>query len=248
MGEIRSRLHLKNPLCLALDLADRDRGLAILALVGPHVGIVKCGSVPFLSWGREFLSAAEEAGVPVFLDLKWHDIPNTVFEVLSSLPSPAIRMVTLHAQGGEGMIASARQALNAMGENAPALIAVTLLTHLTLDEVQRLGYKSREDGVSRLGKMSLSSGADGLVMAPGELRQARNLWGPTPFLVTPGIRPSGPAGSKDDQANAKTPREALEDGSDLLVVGRPLLSAHDPLEATMTLLAEIGAAPSPHRG
>lgn len=242
MKEIRSHLGLKNPLCLALDLADRDRGLAMLALLGPHVGMVKCGSVPFLSWGREFLVAAEKLGIPVFLDLKWHDIPNTVFEVLSSLPSPAIRMVTLHAQGGPGMITSARRALNAMGEKAPALIAVTLLTHLTIDEVQTLGYKSREEGVSRLGQMALSSGADGLVMAPGELRHARELWGPAPFLVTPGIRPSGPMGSKDDQANAKTPREAREEGSDLLVVGRPLLEARDPLGATIGLLAEIGGS------
>ena len=240
MREIRERLGLKNPLCLALDLTDRGQGLALLRDLGPLVGMVKCGPVPFLSWGESFLSTAEGLGIPVFLDLKWHDIPNTVFETLSRLPSPAIRMVTIHAQGGTAMIAAARRALDASEKEPPALIAVTLLTHLTEEEVKEMGYPSREEGVDRLGSVALASGADGLVMSPGELARARTRWGGTPIFVTPGIRPLGPIGARDDQFNARSPREALNEGSDLLVVGRPIIAARDPREATYSLLADLG--------
>lgn len=240
MRGIRERLGLKNILCLALDLSDRGQGLALLRDLGPLVGMVKCGPVPFLSWGEDFLSTAERLGIPVFLDLKWHDIPNTVFETLSRLPSPAIRMVTIHAQGGTAMIAAAREALDSSGPEPPALIAVTLLTHLTEGEVQAMGYPSREEGVARLGSVALASGADGLVMSPGELARARTRWGETPFFVTPGIRPKGPTGARDDQFNARSPHEALSEGSDLLVVGRPIIGAQDPREATCSLLADLG--------
>ena len=107
-----------------------------------------------------------------------------------------------------------------------------------------MGYKSREEGVTRLGSVALLSGADGLVMSPGELSRARKLWGEEPFLVTPGIRPTGPTGAGDDQVNARSPQEALSEGSDLLVVGRPVLAAPDPREATLSLLAGISQKPS----
>ena len=249
---IRKRLGLKNPLCLALDLSERRQGMALLQELGPLCGMVKCGPVPFLSWGREFLEISEKLGLSVFLDLKWHDIPNTILETLSRLPSPAIRMVTLHAQGGAAMIAAARRSLDDSGPNPPALIAVTLLTHLTEEEVRDMGYRSREDGVARLGSVALSSGADGLVMSPGELSRSRELWGQEPFFVTPGIRPEGrPTGAGDDQLNAQSPQNALASGSDLLVVGSPIIAAVDPKQATLSLLAGINKQtqePSRHKG
>ncbi|MGC8528761.1 MAG: orotidine-5'-phosphate decarboxylase [Leptospirillia bacterium] len=239
MRGIRERLGLKNPLCLAIDLSERDQGIALLRDLGPLVGMVKCGPVPFLSWGKDFLVTAESLRIPVFLDLKWHDIPNTVFETLLRLPSPAIRMVTIHAQGGTAMISAARKSLDSLGPEPPALIAVTLLTHLTEAEVKEMGYPSREEGVVRLGSVALSSGADGLVMSPGELSRARMLWGESPFFVTPGIRPKGPTSAWDDQFNARSPQEALTEGSDLLVVGRPIIAGPNPREATLSLLAEL---------
>lgn len=244
MSGVRKRLGLKNPLCLALDLTDKNQGISVLKDIGPLFGMVKCGPVPFLSWGQDFLQISESLGLPVFLDLKWHDIPNTLLETLSRLPSPAIRMVTIHAQGGGAMVAAARRSLDRSGPDPAALIAVTLLTHLTEDEVKAMGYKSREEGVTRLGSVALLSGADGLVMSPGELSRARQLWGEEPFLVTPGIRPTGPTGAGDDQVNARSPQEALSEGSDLLVVGRPVLAAPDPREATLSLLAGISQKPS----
>ena len=236
----RDRLPLKNPICLSLDISDRSVGLSLLRTAGARAGMVKAGPVPFLSFGEQLLKEAEQLAVPIFLDLKWHDIPHTVSETIKRLPSVAIRMITIHALGGPTMIEAARKACDTLGANRPVLVAVTALTHLTDTELQRIGLPERTTAVKRLGELALSSGADGLVLSPNELPLARNAWGSAPILVTPGIRPLGMMIGGDDQANASTPQEALRNGSDLLVVGRPVLMAEDPASAMESLLRESG--------
>lgn len=236
---LRKRLSLKNPVCLSLDISDPVRGLALLRKTGPMAGMVKAGPVPFLAWGETLLRTAEESKIPLFLDLKWHDIPHTVHETILHLPSPAIRMITVHALGGPTMIRAAREACQKLGPTRPVLLAVTALTHLTPEELGAIGLDGREVAVKRLGSMALAAGADGLVLSPRELIFARSLWGKGPYLVTPGIRPKGSKVENDDQTNAETPGEALRRGADLLVVGRPVLQAKDPAEALAGILREI---------
>ncbi|MDA8111501.1 MAG: orotidine-5'-phosphate decarboxylase [Nitrospiraceae bacterium] len=237
---LRERLSLKNPVCLSLDISDPVRGLALLRKTGPMAGMVKAGPVPFLAWGETLLRTAEKSNIPLFLDFKWHDIPNTVHETILHLPSPAIRMVTVHAMGGPTMIRAAREACQKLGPNRPVLLAVTALTHLTPEELGAIGLDDgREVAVKRLGSMALEAGADGLVLSPRELLFARSLWGRGPYLVTPGIRPKGSKVENDDQTNVETPGEALRRGADLLVVGRPVLQAEDPVGALAGILREI---------
>ncbi len=236
---IRERLSLKNPVCFSLDLPDQDKGLALLEEIGPLVGMVKAGPVPFLSYGTHFLKTAERLGIPIFLDLKWHDIPNTVHDTIRHLPSSAIRMITIHALGGPSMIGAAKKACEELGDSRPVLVAVTALTHLTAEELLLIGLPPREVAVRRLGAMALESGADGLVMSPKELPLARSLWGKTPYLVTPGIRPKELSVANDDQSNAASPGDAFGMGADLLVVGRPILRAKDPARALGEILREL---------
>ncbi len=236
---IRTSLSLKNPVCLSLDLSDPEKGLAVLEGVGRQAGMVKAGPVPFLSYGEPLLRQAERLGIPLFLDLKWHDIPNTVHDAIRSLPSSAIRMITIHALGGPSMVRAARRACELWGENRPALVAVTALTHLTDEELGLIGLSTREEAVRRLGAMALESGADGLVLSPKELLLARSLWGSAPYLVTPGIRPRDSAIAGDDQSNAASPGEAHAMGADLLVVGRPILRADSPEKALAAILREL---------
>ncbi len=236
----RTNLRIKNPLCLSLDLPEKDNALGLLRKIGREAGMVKSGPVPFLSYGEELLREAENLGIPIFLDLKWHDIPNTVYATILALPSPAVRMVTVHALGGPSMVKAARQACEKIGKERPLLVAVTALTHLTEEELEAVGLPDRNQTVRRLGSMALESGADGLVLSPQELSMARTVWGPDPFLVTPGIRPMDVHVDADDQTHTATPETALSLGSDLLVVGRPILRAPDPLLALRKILGTIG--------
>lgn len=236
---LRTRLSLKNPVCLSLDIPDPAEGLALLEEIGPLAGMVKVGPVPFLSYGEALIRKAERLEIPIFLDLKWHDIPNTVHDTIRHLPSSAIRMITIHALGGPSMIQAARQACEELGDNRPVLVAVTALTHLTAGELHLIGLPTREETVRLLGAMALESGADGLVLSPKELPLARSLWGRDPYLVTPGIRLRETAVANDDQTNAASPGEALGMGADLLVVGRPILRAENPARALCEILGKL---------
>jgi orotidine-5'-phosphate decarboxylase len=230
---------LKNPLCLSLDIDDRSRGLSLVQTLGPLVGMVKTGPIPYLSFGPDLLEVTEKAGISVFLDLKWHDIPNTVHDVIASIPSRSIRMITVHSLGGPSMISAARRACDSLGENRPLLVAVTALTHLSREELHQIGLPDRKETVARLGSMALDYGADGLVLSPGELPEARDLWGEKPFLVTPGIRFSDSSIEGDDQHFSDTPSEAIRKGSNLLVVGRPILRSPNPIQTVRKILSEI---------
>lgn len=203
---------------------------------GPHCGLVKLGLEFFLAHGTAGYRAI--AGRPVFLDLKLHDIPNTVAGGVRAVLPLAPRLLTLHAAGGAAMIAAARQAAEAAGAARPLLLAVTVLTSLDEAALASVGVAGTPaEQVVRLAKLAVAAGADGIVCSPLEVAAVRAALGPGPKLVVPGIRPAGAA--IGDQARVMTPAEAVSAGADWIVVGRPITAAADPAAAAAAIAAEI---------
>jgi orotidine-5'-phosphate decarboxylase len=222
----------------AIDTTDLATARSWAQAVAPHVGMVKLGLAFYLAHGAAGVRAVTPD--PVFLDLKLHDIPNTVAGAVSAVLPLGAAMLTLHAAGGAAMIAAARRAAEAAGSARPRLLAVTVLTSLSAEALAETGVSGTPAAqVLRLGRLALAAGADGLVCSPQEVAMLRREIGPAPLLVVPGIRPEGaPAG---DQARTLTPREAMEAGADWLVIGRPITEAADPAAAAARMAAELAA-------
>jgi orotidine-5'-phosphate decarboxylase len=225
-----------NRIIAAVDTTDLATARAWGRSLAPHVGMLKLGLAFFLAHGPAGVRAVTEA--PVFLDLKLHDIPNTVAGAVSAVLPVGAAMLTLHAAGGAAMIAAARNAAEAAGAARPKLLAVTVLTSLSAEALAETGVAGTPGAqVLRLAKLALAAGADGLVCSPQEVAMLRREIGPAPLLVVPGIRPAGaPAG---DQARTLTPREAVEAGADWLVIGRPITGAPDPAAAAAAIAADL---------
>ena len=225
-------------LIAALDTADVTQAQAWADAVVPPCGMVKLGLEFFVANGPAGMRAL--GGRPVFLDLKLHDIPNTVAGAVRSVLPLRPRLLTLHAGGGAAMLRAARAAAEAAGAARPKLLAVTVLTSLDGAALRATGVSDAPaTQVLRLARLALAAGMDGLVCAPTEVAMLRAELGPAPLLVVPGIRPAG--GATDDQARTLTPREAAEAGADWLVVGRPITQAPDPHAAAAAIAASIGA-------
>lgn len=223
-------------LIVALDTTDPARAQALAAAVAPACGLVKLGLEFFLANGAPGYRAIE--GRPVFLDLKLHDIPNTVAGGVRAVLPLAPRMLTIHASGGAAMIEAARRACEAAGEGRPILLAVTVLTSLDAAALAATGVAdSPQAQVLRLARLAIDAGADGLVCSPHEVAAIRAALGSAPKLVVPGIRPAGAAAS--DQARTMTPAEAVGAGADWIVVGRPITAAADPGRAATEIAASI---------
>jgi orotidine-5'-phosphate decarboxylase len=227
-----------NPIIAALDTADLGVAQSWARALATEVGMLKLGFAFFLAQGPAGIRAVTDA--PVFLDLKLHDIPNTVAGAVSAVLPLSVAMLTLHASGGSAMIAAARRAAEAAGPTRPKLLAVTVLTSLSAEALAETGVSaSPQAQVLRLAKLALAAGADGLVCSPQEVAMLRGEIGPEPLLVVPGIRPAGaPAG---DQARTLTPREAVTAGADWLVIGRPITEAADPAAAAAAIAADLTA-------
>ncbi len=224
-------------LIAALDTPEVAAAQRLSAAVRPSCGLVKLGLEFFAANGPAGLRALGD--VPVFLDLKLHDIPNTVAGAIRALLPLRPRMVTLHAGGGAAMLRAAREAAEAAGESRPRLLAVTVLTSLDDAALRATGIADPPAAqVLRLARLAMDAGADGLVCAPPEVAMLRAALGPLPLLVAPGIRPAGSAAG--DQARIATPRAAAAAGADWLVVGRPITEAADPRAAAAAIRAEIG--------
>jgi orotidine-5'-phosphate decarboxylase len=222
-------------LIAALDTPDMAQARGWAEALVPPCGMVKLGLEFFAAHGPEGVRAL--AGRPVFLDLKLHDIPNTVAGAVRAVLTLRPALLTLHAAGGAAMLRAARAAAGADG---PKLLAVTVLTRLDAAALRETGVtEAPETQVLRLARLALAAGCDGLVCAPTEVAMLRAALGPAPLLVVPGIRPAGGAG--DDQARTLSPRAAAEAGADWLVVGRPITQAADPRAAATAIAAEIGA-------
>ena len=228
-------------LCIALDFATRDEILAAARRFGSKVGWLKVGLEAFVAEGPRIVSEVAETGVRVFLDLKLHDIPTTVARAVAAAFRSGASIVNVHAFGGRAMLSAARESASAAGP-ACRLIAVTLLTSLDSRSLADLPVSGHPEGiVRRLAALSKECGLDGVVCSPHDVREVKAACGSTFLAVVPGIRPAG--SGLDDQKRAATPREALSDGADLLVVGRPVTAAPDPDAALDSLLAEIQSAP-----
>lgn len=226
----------KNPIIAALDTTDLATAQNWARVLTPHVGLLKIGLAFYLAHGPAGLRAVTNDRV--FLDLKLHDIPNTVAGAVAAVLPLGAAMLTLHAAGGSAMIAAARRAAEAAGHSRPKLLAVTVLTSLSAAALAETGIAATPaEQVLRLAKLAIGAGADGLVCSPQEVALLRAEIGPEPLLVVPGIRPAGtPTG---DQARTLTPREAMAAGADWLVIGRPITEAPDPAAAAAAMAADL---------
>jgi orotidine-5'-phosphate decarboxylase len=226
----------RSRLIVALDTADTGRARSWANAVSPHAGLLKLGLEFFLANGAD--GFAEITGAPVFLDLKLHDIPNTVAGAVRAVLPLKPRMLTIHAAGGSAMVRAARQAADNAGPDRPMILAVTVLTSLSQGDLGAIGIaETPGDHVLRLGRLALEAGADGLVCSPLEVALLRRALGPAVKLVVPGIRPAGSAAS--DQTRTMTPAQAIEAGADWIVVGRPITAASDPGSAAAEIAADI---------
>ncbi len=225
----------RTELITGLDVDTREEALAA---VDNAAGCewFKIGAQLFTRCGPAIVEAVQAKKKNVFLDLKYHDIPNTVAKASKAAADLGARLVTLHASGGKAMIAAARDAVE--GTEA-RLLAVTVLTSLTDDMLRdEIGIpETAAEAVPRLANIAVEAGAHGIVCSPREITMVRDAVGPAPLIVTPGIRPKWAA--KDDQARIMTPREAAEAGADMIVVVRPILKHENPPEAVRLIQEEL---------
>jgi orotidine-5'-phosphate decarboxylase len=229
---------------VALDFANPLRALALADRLDPAACGVKVGKELFVTAGPEPVRWLVGRGFNVFLDLKFHDIPNTAAQACAAATRLGVFMLNVHASGGRAMLGAARRAVDAAAAEAqvrrPLLIAVTVLTSLDRAALGDLGVDADPaDQALRLARLTQQSGLDGVVCSAAEARVLRDALGAGFRLVTPGIRPAG-SGS-DDQARVVTPAQALANGADYLVIGRPITAAPDPLAALAAINASIDA-------
>ncbi|MCZ6767303.1 MAG: orotidine-5'-phosphate decarboxylase [bacterium] len=226
-------------LIVALDVESSDRARELVDQLSPHVSWFKLGSVLFTREGPEICRIVKSAGARLFLDLKFHDIPNTVYGAVTSAMGLDIDMLTIHTSGGQAMMEAAVRAREECGRSDVMIIGVTVLTHLALEDFRQLFASDRapEDTVLALTRTAQDAGLDGVVASAKELTLIKRFAGPDFKVVTPGIRLAD--GSTDDQARVVTPGRAIRDGADYLVVGRPVIAADDPVDACQKILADM---------
>lgn len=223
----------------ALDTTDANQAVSLAKTLKGHVGGMKVGKEFFTANGPQGVAKVANVGMPIFLDLKFHDIPNTVAGAIrASLPlKPAI--VNVHAQGGKAMMEAAVAAAETAGKSRPLVLAVTILTSLDDDDLQSTGITAGVGNqVVRLAKLAQSCGIDGVVCSAFEIDALRQACGPNFKLLVPGIRPTWSVSG--DQKRVMTPRQAIDRGADYLVIGRPITSANEPLDAAIRIADELG--------
>jgi len=226
-------------LIVALDCPSQPAALDLVHLLSPPCTCFKVGLELYLAAGRPVVEALAARGHSVFLDLKLHDIPNTVAGAIRSLATSGASLLTVHALGGPAMIQAAANEL-ARQSNPPKLLAVTLLTSMDESQIRAIGLPGAPaERVLHLAAMAVAAGADGLVCSPLEVASLRAALGPIPLLVVPGIRPAGAAAA--DQRRTATPAAAIAAGASMLVVGRPITQSADPAAAARSILAEMNA-------
>jgi len=224
---------------VALDYPDAASALQLVAGLTPDLCRLKVGKELFTRAGPQLVAELAGRGFDVFLDLKFHDIPNTVASACHAAADLGVWMVNVHALGGERMLLAAREGLE-RATQPPLLIAVTILTSMDTNDLAAVGLSgSPEDNVVRLAALAHQSGLDGVVCSSRETVIIRNRLGPDFSLVTPGIRPAG--SQADDQRRVMTPADAIRAGSNYLVIGRPVTRADDPVSVLRTINSELSA-------
>jgi orotidine-5'-phosphate decarboxylase len=225
---------------IALDFPSTAPALDLLARIDPEKCRVKIGKEMFTRAGPAFVEQVAARGFSVFLDLKYHDIPNTVAGACAAAADLGVWMVNVHASGGRRMMSAAAERLAGMRER-PLLIAVTVLTSLGQDDIAEIGYPGTPvQNVLRLAALAEDSGVDGVVCSPLEVEPLRGERSESFLLVTPGVRPAGAA--SDDQKRITTPGDAIRAGASYLVVGRPITAATDPIASLEAINAEVSEA------
>ena len=229
---------LDSKIIVALDFPDTASAMALVEQLNPDLCKLKVGKELFTVAGPDFVRKLVDLGYKVFLDLKFHDIPNTVASACAVAADLGIWMLNVHASGGRKMMETASNRLSQFQER-PLLIAVTILTSLSQDEINEVGYQGTpQENVLRLAKLTNSSGLDGIVCSPLEASVVRNNIGNKDFqLITPGVRPT--FASTDDQKRIMTPANALDAGANYLVIGRPITAAENPLKNLNLIINEI---------
>jgi len=222
---------------IALDFSSEKQVLDFIAQLEPAMCKLKVGKELFTLTGPTLVRQLIDRGFDVFLDLKFHDIPNTVARACKVAADMGVWMLNVHALGGRNMLLAAREALEG-NENRPLLIAVTILTSMGQQDLQEIGLSgSPEDNVLRLAALTQEAGLDGVVCSSREVTSLRQDLGEAFALVTPGIRPAG--SEVGDQKRIMTPKDAIQAGSNYLVIGRPITQASDPVQTLQTINSEI---------
>ncbi len=237
-------VQVRDRLAVALDLP-LPEAQALYEQVSAHIGYAKIGLSLFVEHGPAAVRSLARLGAKVFLDLKLHDIPNTVHLAARQIAQLGVSLFTVHAQGGSAMlraaVAGANEGATASGLPRPRVLAVTVLTSLLDPDLAALGHaSSAEQLAAQLARLAMSASVDGVVCSPREIKALRALLGPVAFLCTPGIRPEGAA--REDQRRVATPEFAIHSGADLLVVGRSIYTAADPVEAARRIAEAVSGA------
>jgi orotidine-5'-phosphate decarboxylase len=224
---------------VALDFDEINKAEAFVEKLDPQLCRLKVGKEMFTHFGPSFVTGLVDKNYDVFLDLKFHDIPNTVAKACQAAADLGVWMVNVHASGGPKMMEYARESLEKYAANKPLLIAVTVLTSMDQQQLNAIGIKSTPDQqVLKLAKLTHNCGLDGVVCSAQEATMLKSKIAKDFQLVTPGIRPEG--SSKGDQIRVMTPKQAIQAGSDYLVIGRPITQSADPLNTLIEINNSIG--------
>ncbi|EEU9395809.1 orotidine-5'-phosphate decarboxylase [Escherichia coli] len=233
-----SRAVTNSPVVVALDYHNRDAALAFVDKIDPRDCRLKVGKEMFTLFGPQFVRELQQRGFDIFLDLKFHDIPNTAAHAVAAAADLGVWMVNVHASGGARMMAAAREALVSFGKDAPLLIAVTVLTSMEASDLADLGVTlSPADYAERLAALTQKCGLDGVVCSAQEAVRFKQVFGQEFKLVTPGIRPQG--SEAGDQRRIMTPEQALAAGVDYMVIGRPVTQSVDPAQTLKAINASL---------
>ena len=226
---------MENKIIIPLDL-DYANAIKLAKELDPKICRLKIGSQLFTSSGPKIVKEFSNLGFDIFLDLKFHDIPNTVYEAVKSSAELGVWMVNVHASGGREMLDAAKKALDGY-KNPPLLIGVTLLTSLSEESLIDIGLTSLPEQVLRLAGLVKEMDLNGVVCAPSDITSIKNKFGKEFLTVTPGIRPS--KSNLNDQRRVATPSEAIKSGSDFIVIGRPITESKNPCSALERIYKEI---------
>lgn len=227
-----------SPVYVALDTTDKDQAARWAGSLVGHVGGLKLGLEFFGAHGPQGIAQVAQKGVPVFVDLKFHDIPNTVAGAVRSVLALKPTILTVHASGGPAMLRAAMDAAKTAGDARPKIVAVTVLTSLDAGDLAAVGQTGDAAlQVVRLAKLAQQAGVDGIVCAPTEAKMVRDACGKNFFLVVPGVRPAW--ADANDQKRVMTPKEAIDAGANVLVIGRPITQAADPAAAAERINGEL---------
>lgn len=236
-----SRSATDSPIVVALDYDNRDKALAFVDQIDPQDCRLKVGKEMFTRFGPQLVHDLQSRGFEVFLDLKFHDIPNTAAKAVAAAADLGVWMVNVHASGGARMMQAAREALVPFGQDAPLLIAVTVLTSMEASDLADIGITlSPAEHAERLARLTQQCGLDGVVCSAQEAVRFKSALGQEFKLVTPGIRPEGSAAG--DQRRIMTPQLAQQAGVDYMVIGRPVTQSENPSQTLRDILASLREA------